>query len=261
MFCKNCGAQLESTVSFCPNCGTKQEGTEKKGNAQTFLPNDAAASAIMKKKKPVWIVPVAVILLVGIVFLVINMFVRNAGQDLSRFDKKNNNTISTSWFEEFASDKSEFEMYFYNDYRNSENPSGHAVVEQRGLDIDHNSPIECIYLATYENADELKENAFKDILNIVGIDGNIAVLDAIKSSSEDFYYFNLTGDGVYTNHTSNCFCLTGNSMVYAISNTGDAYDYLLEKDSAEKFNVPVFDQEENSLMNFEDQFIEAYNNR
>lgn len=35
MYCKNCGKQLENTVSFCPYCGTKQSDTPTENQQQT----------------------------------------------------------------------------------------------------------------------------------------------------------------------------------------------------------------------------------
>ena len=252
MYCKNCGTKIEDNVSFCPNCGTKQEAAAK-------IQNYAAAPVASKKKKPVWIAVIAVvmILIAGVGFF----FIHQAGKeiDLEEFDEENRNSVSTSWFEDFASDQTLFRRYELLDYTREKNPSRHAVLEQHAVDINNDDPVDGIYLLTYENANERLEYAYEDMIGIVKKEGHDTVTEAWKNSTEDFYLLYLQ-NGLYGDHYY-CFRMIGNSMVYAVKAAEgmDPFEYLVDKGDTEKLGLDVPEYDEGTLISFVEEFLEDAN--
>lgn len=262
MNCKNCGTKLKDGALFCHSCGTKRDVQSNVEYTRVVIPEYTVYPKRPKKKKGILIAVAAVILIAAAAFAGVFLFGEKKG-NLKKFDEENRNTISTSWFEEFAENKKEFGQYELSDSTETQNYYyGHAVLNQRAADINNNDYLDGIYLSTYENSDELNQYAYEDILEIMGKDVNTDLIKAIKSSSGNFYYFQFAG-GMFGDH-SYCFYLKGNSMVFAIqclSNEKDAYDYLLEKDAAGAFGIPDYNSENSDLISFNEQFIEDYNNR
>ena len=231
-------------------------------NPQTVIPEYTVQPKKRKKKKIGLGIAVVIILIVVVVFAGISKL-RNRGLNLDKFDKENRNTISTSWFEEYATDESEFSRYEILGNTEEEPYDGYAVLNQQAVDIDNHDMLDGIYLSTYEDKKELERYAYADILKIAGKDYATQLMEALKSPSEDFYYIELCG-GMFGNH-SYCFYLRGNSMVYAIGcldSDENAYEYLLGCDEATgMFGIPVYNSENSNLVNFSDQFLEDFNNR
>lgn len=255
MFCTKCGAELHDGMAFCPNCGYKIANNAQRQTAPPQTGRDKYAKAGnggTRRKKPVWTLVLPIIVVVGVFFFL------NRGLNLSKFDKTNGNSISTSWFKEFASDKDYFKSYNCSDYTKKENTSGrYTVLEQEAKSIEH-GPLQGIYLFTYKNENALRKYAYNDILQVIRRNLMTAAA-AFKSESDDFYLFDCP-DGAFGSHTY-CFRLVGNSMVYAIKYTADgesnAAEYLLDMDTEGMFDLPDFGSYE--VVNFTQQFIEDVN--
>lgn len=268
MFCTKCGKQLNDDMTFCPYCGCKTINNVEHQTAPQQMANNAACTTApsqtvnnkypkaenkgTKRKVLVCALALSIIVAAG-VFLFLN---RNL--DLSKFDKTNENAISTSWFQEFASDEDYFKSYSCSDYTKGEKTSGrHAVLEQEAKSIEH-GPLQGIYLLTYEDENALRKYAYNDILQVIRENLTTSAL-AIKSTSDDFYFFDCPGGG-FGDHTY-CFRLVGNSMVYAIKYSADdepnAVEYLLDVDTEGMFDIPAFEVDD--LVDFTQQFIEDVN--
>lgn len=258
MYCTNCGTQLADDAAFCHNCGAKQGGQPNAGNMQTVIPEYEVWPEKPKKKKKVLRITVAIILIATAVFAVTYIFGEKK-PNLEKFDEENENTISTSRFEEFASNERGFEMCQIFDYTEEEDPYGHSIFNMHAMDINRHDILDGAYLSIYQNGEELEQYAYEDILEITQIGVNTELKKAIKSLSEDFYYFEF-GGGMFGDH-SYCFYLKGNSMVYAIQclqSEKDAYSYLVQKDTnyVLDWNIPNYHVGDNDLIDFRDQFLE-----
>ena len=261
MYCKKCGTKLADGAAFCQNCGTKQGEQSIPENTQAVIPKKDVQLKRPNKKKIVFILAATAILIAVAVFVGISIFGEKE-LDLKKFDEENENTVSTSLFEEFASKENGFESCKISDYTEEEDPYGHAILNLQAVDIFRHDLLDGVYLSIYENEEELAQYAYADILEIIGMSANVKLLEALESPSGDFYYFEF-GDGVYGDH-SYCFHLEGNSMVYAIQclqNEKDAYTYLLGRDAAGVFDIPSYNLGNSDLIDFSDQFLEDYNNR
>lgn len=262
MYCKNCGTELKNPARFCPNCGASQDepGTGQDtraggiaGGRDASHAQDPPRPKKTGRKLPLWVPVLAVIVVVIGVFIYFNR-----GLNLSKFDRTNGNAISTSWFQELASNKDKFRSYNCSDYTKKKNASGPVLV-QEAKSTEH-GPLQGIYLLTYENEYELQEYAYDDILRIMREQLNTNV-SAIKTSADDFYFIDGNGGG-FGSHTY-CFCLVGNSMIYAVKHYDEdvdqdledsAYGYLLDIASQGQFDIPDSD-----FVNCTDQFLEDIN--
>lgn len=258
MYCTNCGTQLADGAAFCHNCGAKQGGQPNAGNMQTVIPEYEVWPEKPKKKKKVFRITVAIILIAAAVFAVTYIFGEKK-PNLEKFDEENENAISTSKFEEFASNEDEFEMCQIHDYTEEEDPYGHSIFNMQAMDINRHDMLDGVYLSIYENEEALEQFAYEDIVKIIDKDVNMNLLEALKTPSGDFYYFELS-DGMFGNH-SYCFCPKGNSMVYAIQcldSEKNAYTYLLEKGIIKAVDGSALDN--NDLICINEQFLEDLNN-
>lgn len=263
MYCTNCGTKLSDGTAFCHNCGAKQDGQPNTVNTRTVMSGYAVQPKSPKKKKILLIAATEIIVVVAVIFALTYIFGEKK-PNLEKFDEENQNTISTSWFEEFASNESAFESCKISDYTEEDDPYGHSIFNLQAMDINRHDLLDGMYLSIYENEQELEQYAYADILEIMGISANTELIKASKTPSGDFYYFEF-GGGVFGDH-SYCFYLKGNSMLYAIQclqSEQDAYAYLLRKDinGMLGLDIPIYHAGDNNLLDFSDQFIEDYNNR